>query len=271
MLIQRAFKYRLCLNGAQGRLSRCTAGCRRFVMNRALQIQRENHAAGGRYITYETMALRLKSWRTELPWLKDVPFHALQQALKDLDRAFKNFFEGRADFPTFKKKGRSDSFRLPDPAQFVVDQGNSRIRLLKLGWIAYRNSRPVTGAHRNLTVSCSSGHWYAAIQTQQGADNPIPQATTAIGVDVGITRFATLSDGPYLAPLNSFKRHESQLAKAQQSMGRKVKFSRNWKKAKIRVNRIHAHIANARRDFLHKASATLCKNHALVAIEDLQC
>lgn len=239
-------------------------------MNRALQIQRENHACGGTYISYETMALKLRSWRSELSWLKDAPFHTLQQALKDLDRAFKNFFAGRADFPSFKKKGRSDSFRFPDPTQFVVDQAKNRIRLPKLGWISYCNSRVVTGAHRNLTVSLSGGHWYGSLQTEQDVDDPVPHATTAIGVDVGITRFATFSNGTYLEPLHSFKRHERCLAKAQQSMSRKVKFSRNWKKAKARVNRVHAHIANARRDYLHKASATLSNNHALVALENLQ-
>ena len=270
MLLQKAFKYRLCPNGVQLRCARCTAGCRRFVMNRALQIQRDNHATGGKYISYETMALRLRSWRSQLPLLKDAPFYTLQQALQDLDRAFKNFFGGRTDFPTFKKKGRSESFRFPDPAQFMVDQGNSRIRLPKLGWIGYRNSRPVTGAQRNMTVSCTGGHWYASIQAQQEVDEPVPEAKTTVGIDVGITRFATLSDATYLEPLNSFEHHQTRLAKAQQSMSRKVRFSRNWKKAKARVNRIYAGIANARRDYLHKASATLSKNHALVAIENLQ-
>ena len=152
----------------------------------------------------------------------------------------------------------------------MVDQGNSRIRLPKLGWIGYRNSRPVTGAQRNMTVSCTGGHWYASIQAQQEVDEPVPEAKTAVGIDVGITRIATLSDATYLEPLNSFEHHQTRLAKAQQSMSRKVRFSRNWKKAKAKVNRIHAGIANARRDYLHKASATLSKNHVLVAIEDLQ-
>ena len=87
---------------------------------------------------------------------------------------------------------------------------------------------------------------------------------------MGIARFATFSDGSYLAPLNSFKRHEATLRKAQRAMSRKTKFSNNWKKAKARIQRIHARIGNARRDYLHKATTTISKNHAMVCIEDLQ-
>ncbi len=90
------------------------------------------------------------------------------------------------------------------------------------------------------------------------------------GVDVGIARFATLSDGSHVAALNSFRKHEQRLARYQRHMARKKKFSRNWKKTKARVQKIHTDIANARKDFLHKASATISKNHALVCIEDLQ-
>ncbi len=92
----------------------------------------------------------------------------------------------------------------------------------------------------------------------------------AVGIDMGIVRFATLSDGTYYAPLNSFKRHEAALRKAQQAMSRRTKFSSNWKKAKARVQRIHARIGNARRDYLHKASTAISQNHALVFVEDLQ-
>ena len=95
-------------------------------------------------------------------------------------------------------------------------------------------------------------------------------ASHAIGIDVGVARFATLSDGSFVAPLNSFKRHQQNLARYQRRMSRKVKFSRNWKKAKARVQKIHTGIANARKDFLHKATTTISQNHALVCIEDLQ-
>lgn len=107
-------------------------------------------------------------------------------------------------------------------------------------------------------------------QTEREIEQPLPTSTTAIGIDVGIARFATMSDGGFIAPLNSFKKHQQRLAKYQRRMSRKVKFSNNWKKAKARVQKIHSNIANTRKDYLHKASTTISQNHALVCIEDLQ-
>jgi len=204
------------------------------------------------------------------PWLKVAPVHPLQHALKDLDRAYQNFFEKRADFPRFKKRGLHDSFRFPDSKQFKLDQGNNRIFLPKLGWLRYRNSRQVLGTLKNVTVSLSAGHWYVSIQTEREVAVPLHAAPLAVGIDLGVVRFATLSDGTVYAPLNSFKRHETALRKAQQAMSRKVKFSANWKKAKARVQRLHARIGNARRDYLHKTSTAISQNHAMVCIEDLQ-
>jgi putative transposase len=122
---------------------------------------------------------------------------------------------------------------------------------------------------KNITVSQSCGKWFVSIQTEREVEQPIPQGG-AVGIDMGIARFVTLSDGSFYPPLNSFKRHETALRKAQQTMSRKVKFSSNWKKAKARVQRIHARIGNARRDYLHKCSTTISQNHAMVCIEDLQ-
>jgi putative transposase len=272
MLLQQAFQFELRPNGDQQRAMRRTAGYRRVVFNKALALQQEHRAAGGKYITYNTLALNLKAWRDapDTAWLKDAPFHTLQQALRDLDRAYQNFFKGLAAFPTFKKKGRGDSFRFPDPKQIEVDQQNGRIKLPKFGWMRYRNSRQIVGDIRNVTISSKCGKWFASIQTQREVAEPVPQATSAIGVDVGINRFAAFSDGAHLAPLNSFRKHEQRLKKYQRRMSRKVKFSHNWKKAKAKVTKIHHDIANARKDYLHKATTAISKNHALVAIEDLQ-
>ena len=267
-----AFKFELTPNGEQQRKMRRFAGACRFVFNKALALQKENYEAGGKFIGYVAMAKHLTMWRngTETPWLKDAPVHPLQHALKDLERAYKNFFAKRAAFPRFKKKGHSDSVRYPDSKQIKLDQVNNRIFLPKLGWLRYRNSRDVLGEVRNATVSRNAGKWFVSIQTAREVAQPVPQATSAIGIDLGIARFATLSDGSFLAPLNSFKRHEARLRRAQRAMSRKVKFSNNWKKAKARIQRIHAGIGNARRDYLHKATTTISQNHAMVCIEDLQ-
>ena len=269
---RQAFKYELKPDGAQQRLMCRFAGSCRFVYNEALALQQANHEAGGKFIGYVAMAKHLTAWRngTETPWLKDSPVHPLQHALKDLEKAYNYFFAKRADFPRFKRKGSGDSFRYPDPKQIKLDQCNSRIFLPKLGWIRYRNSREVLGELRNVTVSSSGSKWYISIQTQREVGQPVPTATTAIGIDLGIARFATFSDGSYLAPLNSFKKHQQRLARYQRAMSRKVKFSNNWKKAKARVQRIHTRIAHSRKDFLHKASCQISQNHAMIVIEDLQ-
>ena len=268
----KAFKYELQPNGEQMRQMRRFAGSCRFVYNKALALQKERYEHGDKKLGYAGLCKLLTEWRNgvETPWLAQAPTHPLQQALKDLERAYKNFFAKRADFPRFKRKGQSDSFRYPDPKQIKLDQSNSRIFLPKLGWLRYRKSRDVLGEVRNVTVSLSAGKWCMSIQTAREIEQPIPKASSAIGIDVGIARFATMSDGDFIEPLNSFKKHQQRLARYQRAMSRKVKFSNNWKKAKARVQRIHARIGNVRRDYLHKATTTISKNHAMVCIEDLQ-
>jgi putative transposase len=114
-----AFKFELQPNGEQAQQMRRFAGSCRFVFNKALALQKENHEAGNKFIGYVAMAANLPVWKREtgFEWLKDSPSQALQHALKDLEKAYKNFFEQRADFPRFKKKGMGDSFRYPDPKQ----------------------------------------------------------------------------------------------------------------------------------------------------------
>ncbi len=266
-----AFKYELMPTGGHQRDMRRFAGSCRYVFNKALALQKARYEQGEKRLGYAGLCKLLTEWRNgpETPWLKDAPTHPLQQALKDLERAYTNFFAKRADFPRFKKKGQGDSFRYPDPKQIKLDQANSRIFLPKLGWLRYRNSHDVLGEIKQATVSASGGKWFVSIQTEREIEQPLPQGS-AVGIDMGIARFAPLSDGTFYAPLNSFKRHEARLRKAQQAMSRKTKFSNNWKKAKARVQRIHARIGNARRDFLHKATTTISQNHAMVCIEDLQ-
>ena len=204
-----AFKYELKPDGGQQRLMRRYAGSCRFVYNKALALQQANHEAGGKYINYVAMAAWLPAWKREvgLEWLKDTPAQPLQHALKDLDKAYQNFFAKRADFPRFKRKGSGDSFRYPQPKQIKLDQANSRILLPKLGWVRYRKSRDVLGELRNVTVSSKNGKWFVSIQTQREVEQPVSTATTAtcaersrsIGIDLGIARFATFSDAEQAA------------------------------------------------------------------------
>ncbi|WKN21145.1 RNA-guided endonuclease InsQ/TnpB family protein [Azotobacter vinelandii] len=270
MLRLQAFKFEVMPTGEQQRQMPRFAGSCRFVFNKALALQKERYEQGESRLGYAGLCKRLTEWRhdPETAWLADAPVHPLQQALKDLERAYANFFAQRADFPRFKKKGRRDSFRYPDPKQIKLNQENSRLFLPKLGWLRYRNSRNVSGMVKNVTVSQCCGKWFVSIQTERKMAQPIPKGG-AVGIDMGVSRFATLSDGTFYAPLNSFKRHEDRLRKAQRAMSRKTRLSNNWKKAKARIQRIHSRIGNARRDYLHKTSTTISQNHAMVCIEDL--
>ena len=268
MVRLQAYKFELSPVGAQRRLMRRFAGSCRYVYNRALALQQAHHERSERRLGYAELCKELTAWRREVMWLGAAHSQILQQSLKDLECAYRNFFEKRAALPRFKKKGRRDSFRFPQGTK--LDQSNDRIYLPKLGWIRYRNSRAVAGEVCNVTVSFSADRWFVAIQTKRQVEQPVPQATRAIGIDVGIARFATMSDGGYLAPLNSFKRHEARLRRCQRAMTRKVKFSKNWREARAHVQRIHTRIGNVRRDYLHKATSTISKNHAMVCIEDLK-
>jgi putative transposase len=170
-----AFKFELEPTGDQQRKMRCYAGSSRFVYNRALALQKELFAAGEKKLGYAELYKSLTQWRNseDTAWLAEAPTHPLQQALKDLERGFTNFFAKRASHPRFKKRGCGDSFRYPDPKQIKLDQTNSRIFLPKLGWICYRNSRVVLGAVRNVTVRKSNGKWFVSIQTEREVEVPL--------------------------------------------------------------------------------------------------
>jgi len=262
-----AFKYELIPTGEQLRNMRRFAGSCRFVFNKALALQTANYEAGNKFIRYVGMANLLPAWKSEFPWLKESPSQALQHSLKNLDRALTNFFEKRTYYPHFKKRGYGDSVRFPQG--FKLDQTNDRVFLPKLGWVRYRNSREVLGVVKNVTVSNRSGKWFVSIQTERKVEQPVAHGD-AVGIDMGVVRFATLSDGTVYPSINIFKRYAADLRKAQQAMSRKKKFSNNWKKARSRVQKLHVRIANARRDYLHKTSTTISNNHAMVVVEDLQ-
>ena len=265
-----AFKFQLKPGGQQEREMRRFAGACRFVFNRALTLQNENREAGNKYIPYTKMTSWLVEWKNtpETAWLKDAPAQALQQSLKDLETAYKNFFQKRASFPRFKKKGQKDTFRYPQDVK--LNQGNSRIFLPKLGWMRYRKSRQVTGVVKNVTVSQSCGKWYISVQTEVEVPNPVHPSTSMVGLDAGVAKLATLSDGTFFEPVNSFQKNQKKLARLQRQLSRKVKFSNNWYKQKRKIQRLHSHIANIRKDYLHKVTTTISKNHAMIVIEDLK-
>ena len=162
-----AYKFQLRPKAGQESLMRRFAGCCRFLWNKVLALEKETYEADGKRLGYYTLAEKLKDWKKEeeTAFLSEAHSQILQQTLKDLDRAYKNFFAKRADFPRFKRKGVHDAFRYPQG--FKLDEGNSRIFLPKIGWVGYRKSRKIEGTPKQVTVSLSAGKWYVSIQTDE--------------------------------------------------------------------------------------------------------
>src|SRR5215813_8495296 len=249
------------------------AGACRFVYNLALEQRRDWYRAG-RTFTFASQCRELTQLRAAADWLKAVPVHPLQQALRDLARAYRNWWEGRTCPPTPRRKGINDSFRFPDPVSLAVKRtgkSSGRIKLPKLGWIRLRerNWREMPGEIRNVTISRRAGQWFAAVQWEREITAPTPSALPAVGIDLGIAAFATLSDGSIIAPANHGKKALRALRRAQRSLSHKKHGSRNRRKAIRRVARLHQRVANARKDFLHKTSTTIAKNHGAVVVEAL--
>lgn len=272
MLIRKAFRFQLRTHpGLENHLS-LVAGHARFVWNKALSLNLDRLARREPIVGYRDLAGLLRLWKQseEYGFLREAHSQILQQRLMDLDRAFRDAFDRNQPgkrLPVFKKKGVSDSFRYPQG--FKLDGANSRIYLPKLGWVRYRKSREIEGIPKQVTVSRASGNWYVSIQVEMDIGVPNHPATSAVGIDLGVTRFATLSDDTVYQPAHSLKEHQDRLARYQRAMARKQKFSSNWKKAKTRVQKIHTRIANVRKDFLHKTTTTISQNHAIVCLEDL--
>lgn len=268
MNIRKAFKFQLMPNGEQIRKMQQFCGSARFVFNKALDWQNTQYQADNTFkFRYTKIANLLPAWKKVHVWLSECHSQVLQQSLKDLEASFRNFFQKRADFPKFKKKGVKDSFRFPQG--FKLDEVNDRLYFPKIGWMRYRNSRSVLGAVKNMTVSKRGEKWFVSIQTEYDINPPLATGGE-IGIDLGIVRFATLSNGHYFKPLNSFKKMATQLKAAQQRLSHKKKFSCNWYKAKHRVSNLHQYIANVRQDYLHKISTYISKNHAMIYVEDLK-
>ena len=268
MLIRRGFKFQLKPNGMQIQLMKQFCGCARYVYNRTLSLERSIYKKDNKHsFKYAEAANRLPDWKKKNPFLKDCNAQVLQQSLKDLERAYKNFFGKRANFPKYKKKYRHDSIRFPQGVE--LDEVKQQIRLPKIGWMRYRKSRDIIGTIKNVTVSRRGEKWDVSIQTEYEVVSSAPNPSE-IGIDMGVKRFATLSNGDFVEPLNAFKQEQEKLAKLQRKLARQKKGSRNSRKTKRKIARLHRYIADSRRDFLHKTSTKIAKNHSIICVEDLK-
>jgi len=264
----RAHKIELKINNKQATYFARAAGAARKAYNWALTEWEKQYKAGKKP-TEAGLRRQLNSMkRIEFPWMLEVTKNAPQMAIIQLGQAFKNFFAKRANYPTFRKKWRDDRFTLSND-QFKIN--NSRIRIPHLGWVRMRELLRYTGKIISATISRHANKWFVSVtvETQRVTPPSANETQVAVGVDVGINHFASLSTGekikgpkPHQALLNRLKR----LSK---SLSRKQKKSNNRKKAKIKLSRLHYRIANIRRDALHQLTTKLVQHFDVIAIEDL--
>lgn len=266
MIIRRAYRYKLCPTERQAEQMSQFAGCNRLIWNKVLDLQKKRLDRGERVLRYEEVSLELPKWKQELPFLAEVHSQPLQQTLMDLDRALKDCFNKTKGFPKFKKKFRHDSFRYPQGVKLEQDS----IYLPKIGWCKFRKSREIEGTVKNVTVSKTLNKWYVSVQVELEVLEPVHPSRTELGIDLGVVRFASMSDGTMIEPIDIFRKMEPKLAKEQRKLARKIKGSNRQKKQKAKIAKLHNKIANIRRDFLHKTTTEIAKNHGVIVLEDLQ-
>jgi putative transposase len=254
-------------------------GCVRVVFNDGLAARQQAHAAGLPYITDAQLSARLTAAKATpgRARLGEVSAVVLQQSLADLNAAYRNFFASatgkrtgpKAAPPRFKsRKDRRQAIRFTASARFKI-LPDGRLRLPKIGDVPVRWSRPLPSAPSSVTVIMdAAGRYFASFVVQTG-DDPLPEASTEAGIDLGLTHFAVLSDGRKVANPRFLRRAERKLRQAQKALSRKEKGSSNRAKARIKVARVHARVTDTRRDWLHKESTKIIRENQAVYVENL--
>jgi putative transposase len=223
-------------------------------------------------LSYVELAKQLTDLKKECVWMKEVSNQALQQSLIDLDTAFTNFFKKHGAYPNFKKKSGKQSFRQPNEIYTDFEGGRVYIPKFKDG-IKTSFDREFTGQIRRATISKTpTNKYYISILVDNGIElpekKPIKQQT-AIGIDLGITSLITTSEGLKVENLKFLKKDLSHLKYLQRQTSRKMKGSKNRKKANFKIAKCHERITNLRNDFLHHVSKMLVNNHDTICVETL--
>ena len=278
--MERGFKYRIYPNESQRDQIARTFGCCRFVYNRALDVKKTAYSETGKSIATNDLIKMIPAWKRdpETSWLAQVDSMALQQSIRDLDRAYKNFFRrvregGKPGFPKFKSRRHArQSYRTNGGK--VLDRNH--IALPKLGNVRAKVSRPLQGRFISVTVSLDAAGRYFA--TFLCTDVPAKDTTATdreVGIDLGVETLATLSDGTKIENPRHLKKSERKLALEQRRLSRRKgarrgeKQSMRYLKQRKRVARIHAKIADARTDALHKVTTMLADENQVLCMEDL--
>jgi putative transposase len=278
MNIRKAFKYRLYPSSEQAQRFAVQFGCARFVYNHFLNVRKQYYAThkdnsrkkGLSYVDTNKMLTLLKR-EPDREWLRDADSQVLQEALRNLNRAYENFFrrvksrQGKPGYPRFKSRKGKQSIRYP---QRVKYEGN-RTYLPKVGWVKTIFHRPLEGTPKSVTVSkTKSGKYFVSVLCEVEIPDP-PRRSGEVGVDVGLKYFAVTSDGGFFSPPQHLLNAEKRLGRLQRRLSRRQKGSAGWERMRQQVARLHEKVANQRRDFHHKLSSYLVGKYGAIYLEDL--
>jgi putative transposase len=271
VIVQKAFKYRFFPTDAQAAQLAATFGCARFVYNQALEYRSKSWQQEKKSIGYHDTALKLTAWKQEpeKAFLSEVSSVVLQQSLRNLDTAFTNFFEKRAQYPKYKSRRHRQSARYATNA-FTFKDG--RITLAKQSEpldIVWSQPLPDDAKIINLTISRdTSGRYFVSILVET-AVKPLKKAKAEVGIDVGVKTLATTSEGEKIENPRPLLKREKRLKRLQRRLSRKVKDSNNRKKARLKVARLHAKISDTRRDTLQKFTTKIIRENQAIFVEGL--
>ena len=268
---QRAYQYRCYPTPSQRQTLARTFGCARFVYNWALRRRRDAYRERGEHLFYRDTSAALTQMRRqpETAWLGEVAYIPRQQALRHLDKAFRNFFEERAKYPTFKKKQGRQAAEYTTSA-FTWD-GNTLVLARMKEALPIRWSRPLPKDAKPTTITVSrdmAGRYFVSFLVEEDIQ-PLPVSASTVGVDLGVQDVVTLSTGEKTGNEHFFTKEEKRLARLQRRHTKKQKRSKNREKARRKVAKLHARIADRRRDFLHKLTTRLIRENQVVCVESL--
>lgn len=270
-----SYKFRLYPDQEQAEMIERTFGCCRYVYNYFLTLRKDRYESKRESMNYCDCSRELTRLKKELEWLREPDKYSLQNALKDLNTAYVRFFrnvkEGKPfGYPNYKrKKDRKYSYKTNNNTSSIEVIGKF-IKLPKLGLVKCKISKKVVGRILNATISKrASGKYYVSICCTDIPMETLPTHGTVAGVDLGIKDLAITSDGKKYINSKYANASQGKLAKYQRQLSRKTKGSNRWEKQRIKVARLHEHIANQRRDAMQKATTDLIRNYDLICIEDL--
>ncbi|GAA4914053.1 RNA-guided endonuclease InsQ/TnpB family protein [Streptomonospora salina] len=277
--MQLRYRFRLYPNGPQRQALARAFGCARVVFNDGLRAREAARAEGGALPTTGGLSATLitEAKKTdERAWSGDVSAVVLQQALRDLDAAYRTFFDGlkgtrpRVGAPRFKsRKDRRQTVRFTANARWRITTGGD-LSLPKIGNVRVTWSRALPSVPSSVTVvKDAAGRYFASFVVETGRDETLPETTGEVGIDLGLGHFAVLSDGTKVDSPRFLRRAEKKLKREQRNLSRTQKGSANRDKARVKVARAHARVADARRDFHHRLSTRLIRENQAVAVETL--